>query len=523
MTAAPMLTLNPRKVRRPPMEHRHRTALLKTLHEQLTRLAGYPADDAGKQAVAARSLDIEATFAAEKGTAYRSAMANLCGRYKRASQADYALELQQEAAKAAGRTDKASAAAQAKPGAKGKGADTKGQATTTTTATATATKSQGKAKGNAQPPLDTGLSRAAEIERLGELVADADVLRKHGYVLAPPSEAEMAQARAGLAAAGGWEPCERCSQRFQVFPARRLSDGALTTHGPCTYHPGRRHRAARASSATEPPPSQLWTCCQGEVGFARGCSTAASHVFRVADAKRLALALAFAPTPAPAAGRNPRRLPALAVDCEMSYTTLGTELVRLTATAFPSGRTVVDALVRPYGVVLDWNTRFSGVTAAMLAAAQARDDDDGGGGGEDEGEGEDEAMVNPTGTDCESPARVERVLASPEEARAALHRRMDVATVLIGHGLENDLLHLRMCHARVVDTAVLFPHTRGLPFRNKLRFLVERHLGRLIQADHPGEEGEQAQGHDSAVDARCAAELVRFKIRDRALAAAAAV
>lgn len=506
------------------MEHRHRTTLLKTLHEQLTRLAGYPADDAGKQAVITRSLDIEATFAAEKGTAYRSAMANLCGRYKRASPADYALELQQEAAKAAGKTDKASAAAQAKPGPKGKGADTKGQATTATAAAA-ASKSHGKGKGNAQPPLDTGLSRAAEIERLGELVADADVLRKHGYVLTPPSEAEMAQARAGLAAAGGWEPCERCSQRFQVFPARRLSDGALTTHGACTYHPGRRQRAARASSATEPPPSQLWTCCQGEVGFARGCSTAASHVFRVADAKRLALALAFAPTPAPAPGRNPRRLPALAVDCEMSYTTLGTELVRLTATAFPSGRTVVDALVRPYGVVLDWNTRFSGVTAAMLAGAapwpapaQPQDDDD-----EEEGGGEDEAMVNPTGTDHGSPARVERVLASPEEARAALHRRMDVATVLIGHGLENDLLHLRMCHARVVDTAVLFPHTRGLPFRNKLRFLVERHLGRVIQADHPSEEGEQAQGHDSAVDARCAAELVRFKIRERALAAAAAV
>ena len=48
---------------------------------------------------------------------------------------------------------------------------------------------------------------------------------------------------------------------------------------------------------------------------------------------------------------------------------------------------------------------------------------------------------------------------------------IDADTVVLGHGLENDLKALRMVHTRVVDTAVLFQHPRGWPYRRALRDL----------------------------------------------------
>jgi hypothetical protein len=61
----------------------------------------------------------------------------------------------------------------------------------------------------------------------------------------------------------------------------------------------------------------------------------------------------------------------------------------------------------------------------------------------------------------------------------------------------------------VIDTAILFPHSRGFPARNKLKFLVETYLQRKIQVEGAVDD------HDSAVDARCAREMVRFKISEK--------
>jgi RNA exonuclease 1 len=55
--------------------------------------------------------------------------------------------------------------------------------------------------------------------------------------------------------------------------------------------------------------------------------------------------------------------------------------------------------------------------------------------------------------------------------RQALDAFIGPQTVIIGHGVENDLMMLRMIHPRVVDTIVLFPHQFGLPYRRALRIL----------------------------------------------------
>lgn len=74
---------------------------------------------------------------------------------------------------------------------------------------------------------------------------------------------------------------------------------------------------------------------------------------------------------------------------------------------------------------------------------------------------------------------------------------------MIGHALENDLKTLRMIHHRCVDTALLFPHRAGLPYRRSLRDLVREHLGRIIQA------GGGTSGHSSVEDSIAALDLVR--------------
>jgi RNA exonuclease 1 len=53
----------------------------------------------------------------------------------------------------------------------------------------------------------------------------------------------------------------------------------------------------------------------------------------------------------------------------------------------------------------------------------------------------------------------------------ALGRLIGADTILIGHALDNDMRVLRLVHRRVVDTAVLFPHSRGPPYRRALRDL----------------------------------------------------
>ena len=456
-------TLNPRLVQRSPAPHGQRLQYLQILQTELTRLSGNPKGEA-IQAIIAKCLDLEEDIAIKKKEIYRQAMGKLCMRYKKATIESYKKELEEEKAKAA--------PVPIVPSTTKAGLD------------------------NTRLPLDTGLPKPAEIIRLRDLVADAETLKKHGYILTPPTTAEIEQARAGVEAAGGYEGCERCTQRFQLFPGRRISDGALTTGGTCSYHHGRK-------AGPRPAPGTIseakWTCCGGVVGFQSGCEIAPTHVFKVTDPKRLALQLPFSKTPPNPSVKTER---ALALDCEMSYTTYGMELTRITATAFPSGMIVIDALVKPYGVVLDFNTRFSGVSSEMLTSASpwrptapypdvSTTD-----------------LINPT---IHSPPGKLGILASPSQARKALYHYISPGTILIGHALENDLLHLRMCHEAIVDTAVLFPHNRGLPMRNKLKYIVERFLRREIQVDG-GDSG--LQGHDSAIDARCAAELCRHKIKE---------
>ncbi len=126
-----------------------------------------------------------------------------------------------------------------------------------------------------------------------------------------------------------------------------------------------------------------------------------------------------------------------ALDCEMVKSARGIELARVTLLQLTpecfganknddddkdvSYKVVLDEFVQPYDTILDYATKYSGITAAILKGVTTR----------------------------------------IEQVQAALISILNRCDILVGHSLENDLLALRLVHDQVVDTAMLFRSKKG--------------------------------------------------------------
>ena len=358
------------------------------------------------------------------------------------------------------------------------------------------------------PPkvIQTGLTPAQEVEILRKIETPITNLAKYGYVPVIPAEADIAKAREGEEASMGYETCDRCHTRFQVFPGRREEDGALASGGKCTHHYGKAYLPAKAPGDTDRIPKR-YKCCGEALGDSPGCVQGESHVFKVSSAARLASLVPFAETPPNEKVPKDR---AVCFDCEMCYTVRGMELVRLTATSWPDGKELLDVLVRPVGEILDLNSRYSGVWPEDIVNAKPHDPDAPIGSSTD---GKDVETGNTAASSHRQQKRRLPIASSPAAARGLLFSLLSPDTPLLGHGLENDLNSVRMVHPTVVDTVLLYPHRRGLPMRYGLKMLMELHLNRRIQVD-TDENGKEVLGHDSAEDARAAGDLVRLKVSE---------
>lgn len=321
------------------------------------------------------------------------------------------------------------------------------------------------------------LSVSEEIALLQRLRTPLEGLEKFGYVTTQPTTSEIVAAKAAMESAAGFEKCDRCGTRFQVFPGRD-EDGRLTSHGVCRYHWARINRGASAKTDKIVGRSEASFPCCNQLEGSEGCTEGETHVFNVKHPPRLASILQFEHTPQL---KVTSLVAPLSFDCEMGYTTLGMEVIRLTAVTWPEARVVVDVLVRPYGEILDLNTRFSGVTREAYANALAY-----------------EPSSGPQTPDLQK-------VGSPAIARQLLFDHLTPETPLLGHAIDNDLNVCRIIHPFVIDTVLLYPHPRGLPIRFSLKVLAQKYLSRGIQT------GGEA-GHDSSEDAIATGDLVRHKV-----------
>lgn len=77
-------------------------------------------------------------------------------------------------------------------------------------------------------------------------------------------------------------------------------------------------------------------------------------------------------------------------------------------------------------------------------------------------------------------------------------------TILLGHSLECDLTAMKIKHPLCIDTAIIFKHPRGPPYKPGLKWLAQRWMGKEIQ--------NSKHGHDSEEDARACVDLLKLKM-----------
>ncbi|KAM5288029.1 exonuclease GOR-like [Ctenodactylus gundi] len=302
------------------------------------------------------------------------------------------------------------------------------------------------------PSAVPGLSRAALYRHLRGYLLTEDQRRAHGYPFPHPEQ----PGRAVLFTTGGRGPpepedallrtCCRCGSQYRVCGPRQE----------CRYH--------WAKPRPQPGPGGWQVrhpCCSNAPG-SPGCQVAQQHVHLGREGnlegfrKTVPKGLCHHAHPG-----------IYALDCEMSYTTHGLELTR--ATLVDEDMCVVyDTFVRPDHDIVDYNTRFSGVTEADLAGTST----------------------------------------TLRDVQGFLLSVLSADTILVGHSLQSDLLAVKIIHDAVVDTSVLFPHRRGLPFKRSLRDLAADVLGEAIQ--------DGAHGHCSRQDASACLRLVLWKVQEDA-------
>uniref|UniRef100_A0A3P8SDR9 REX1, RNA exonuclease 1 homolog n=1 Tax=Amphiprion percula TaxID=161767 RepID=A0A3P8SDR9_AMPPE len=245
--------------------------------------------------------------------------------------------------------------------------------------------------------------------------------------------------------------CCRCGTEYKINV-----NGNCVRKEECSFHWGRlrRHKVAGGWETS-------YSCCAAAVG-APGCQMAKQHV---QDGRKESLdgyVSTFSKPLSP-----DRHAGVFALDCEMCYTKQGLELTRVTVIDSEM-KVIYDTFVKPESKVVDYNTRFSGVMEEDLESATI----------------------------------------TLRDVQAVLLSMFSAESILIGHSLESDLLALKLIHSSVVDTAIVFPHRLGLPYKRALKNLMADHLKRIIQ--------DNVEGHDSSEDASACMELMIWKIKEDA-------
>ena len=185
--------------------------------------------------------------------------------------------------------------------------------------------------------------------------------------------------------------CGRCNRLFYVLK----ESGEVVHPEECVYHWGK----ARSS--------RKYSCCGRRIKS--GCETALSHVWRgplyeVSGQHKDLDGFAKTRVPRNRAVPTDGNFGVFGLDGEMLFTTQGLQLCKITVVGI-DGRLVYETIICPEDAIVDYNTRFSGVTARDLKRGPVK---------------------------------------SLKEVQNDLLGFINANTILIGHGLENDLRALKV-------------------------------------------------------------------------------
>ena len=160
----------------------------------------------------------------------------------------------------------------------------------------------------------------------------------------------------------------------------------------------------------------------------------------------------------------------------------GKELTRVCMIDYATNKVVYDQLVKPTKPIIDYLTRWSGITEQHLAPI--------------------------TTTLADVQAKVLSLLSPPASnpfSSKDKEEKPHLTPILMGHSLESDLKALKLCHPYCIDTALMYHHPRGRPLKPGLAWLTKKWCNREIQTRGEG-------GHDPEEDARACIDLLRKKL-----------
>lgn len=283
---------------------------------------------------------------------------------------------------------------------------------------------------------------ASVMEALNGLVLTQEQMAKNGYITRGQTLGENTEASNKEAFESSYVDCFRCKMKFQRADVKK--------EVACKYHPSKRQYNFERKFYEYP-------CC-GETTLSvsplrLGCKVFQHHVYKDEGFKLLSRISPFFDTKDIDGVAN-----VIAIDCEMGFTTLGYEMIRLTLVDFFTDKVLFDQITRPVGEILDLNSEYSGVHEIKDSESMSYKD----------------AMKEVLG-----------------------NTMINKNSLLVGHGFENDLNVMRLFHDKCIDTAVMF--LRKGTYKQALKDLAFKMLGTRIQT------GE----HDSAIDAITTMNVVK--------------
>ncbi|KAK5779059.1 Rnh70p PWA37_003905 [Arxiozyma heterogenica] len=152
------------------------------------------------------------------------------------------------------------------------------------------------------------------------------------------------------------------------------------------------------------------------------------------------------------------------LDCEMCMSETGFVVTRVSLVNFQN-ETIYDELVKPDVPITDYLTKYSGITKEKL----------------------------------------DPVTRSLKDVQQDIINLISSNDILVGHSLQSDLNVLKLRHPKIIDTAIIYDHKAGPPFKPSLKFLVSEYLNYSIQED-------VNNGHNSIEDAKACINLLKSKI-----------